>query len=180
MVFLPKGERRWYLRGRTCIAIVHELEKVPYKAPLRNDSIMNPIHELDIHRWRSLFGFTSSEAVSEIREFRSQSERREFYQSTMDMWPWVVYKEHGFDREAYEYWLGIFEDVGISNPKETAAAVRQEAGIYQLFVLLPQDYAFDRIAKFLPEYRRDGPIKEHQHEVYDFKGYKHHAIVLRA
>ncbi|KAI0119941.1 hypothetical protein GGR51DRAFT_567868 [Nemania sp. FL0031] len=65
-----------------------------------DDALISPA---DINRWRSLFGFTASEAEKEIRDWRSNLGRERL---TRFAWEAVKSSAKGFDKESYEYALG--------------------------------------------------------------------------
>ena len=66
------------------------------------DSDDNTITDADIERWQDIFSFTPSEAINEIREWRSNFARPTISDQT---WSAVKYnfEPDGYDKEAYEY-----------------------------------------------------------------------------
>jgi hypothetical protein len=88
MTTFPIGQDRIYLNPDTSISIVHELEAVPKKQPLRNDSVVDELSDADVARWETLFGFTASEARYELLAHRSSDQSsRDIAPETLGQWP---------------------------------------------------------------------------------------------
>ncbi|KAI0972108.1 hypothetical protein F4678DRAFT_479092 [Xylaria arbuscula] len=75
----------------------------------------------DIERWKSLFGFTASEAEKEIRDWRSNLGRERL---THFAWGAVKNNAKGFDKESYEYSLGN-QRLPCTQPMSSVAENRQ-------------------------------------------------------
>ncbi|KAJ2980983.1 hypothetical protein NUW58_g6799 [Xylaria curta] len=80
-----------------------------------------PILFADTKRWQFLFGFTTSEAEKEIRDWRSNLGRERL---THFAWEAVKSSAKGFDKESYEYALGN-RRLPCTQPMTLAAENRQ-------------------------------------------------------
>ncbi|KAH7356191.1 hypothetical protein BKA66DRAFT_474122 [Pyrenochaeta sp. MPI-SDFR-AT-0127] len=173
---LPHGRQRFYLDTDTCIAIVHEIETIENRAPPRNDFVVGNLLNEDVVRWQALFGFTVYEAGFELLNYRTERAEKKHIPKTRTLseWPWQRCEKLGFDRESYDYWLQTVDHTGLLDPKETATWVRYKNGKIELFVMRSVDYGINR-CRFAPAMMRQPVV----HTVFDWKGCKHPAILLR-
>jgi hypothetical protein len=120
---------RFYLHPETSISIVHELENVPKQRPLRNDSVVDDLSDVDVARWEALFGFTAAEARYALLAHRSWGQTsHDIKQATLEQWTWEKCKSAGFDKDGYTFWLKIADYFDIWDPKETVSIVRHMSG----------------------------------------------------
>lgn len=175
---LPRDvQNQYYLDTDTTISIVHELEKIPLRAPSRNDSVIQPPTTADISRWQRLFGLTAAEAKEELLEHRARPIKYVPEHKSIKRWPWVQCRDTGFDLESYKYWLKMAADFTIRCPRDTADHVRQALGGFHLLTGTAVDKHVDRF-QYAPEITRSqDPIA---HKIYNFMGYDRAALVLRA
>ncbi|CAO2649077.1 Nn.00g100260.m01.CDS01 [Neocucurbitaria sp. VM-36] len=159
---LPHNHQRFYLDTNTYIAIVHELETIEDRPDPRNDSVVDSIVGRDLFRWKSLFGLSAKEAGFELLNHRSKQKEKNYtpQSNALAQWPWERCERMGFDRESYDYWLELVDEVKLTDPKDTAAWVEYQNTRFELFVLLAVDAHVDR-AQWAPFMKREPtPHKE--------------------
>ncbi|KAL8873937.1 MAG: hypothetical protein Q9174_000656 [Haloplaca sp. 1 TL-2023] len=82
-----------------------------------NDDLEFEPSDETVERWQYLFSYTKSEAIQRIKDQKSDVYR---HRLSDDTWELLRAKEEaaGFDRDSYEHWLSIKDQVTIARPKK--------------------------------------------------------------
>ncbi|KAJ3537320.1 hypothetical protein NM208_g6360 [Fusarium decemcellulare] len=86
--------------------LLDELEAMAQTVSL---STSNEIHDATVHTWQTLFGYSRSEAIERIKQYRQYRQRPHDVVISDSHWEMVRQQKEseGFDREAYEYSCGM-------------------------------------------------------------------------
>lgn len=97
-------EKTYYFTTDTFIDIVHDIERIPERAPPRTDYVTQAITTAQLNRWRELFGLDHDESRIIIADVRADADTRcEPSEDVRQLWPWEECERRGFDKEAYAF-----------------------------------------------------------------------------
>ncbi|KAH8726209.1 hypothetical protein GQ44DRAFT_614000, partial [Phaeosphaeriaceae sp. PMI808] len=174
----PITYKSYYFDVDTFTKIVHAVEEIPTRAPLRSDSVADSITTDNIKLWERLFNLTHREAQAAIYDWRSEAEeeKAEVTEEILQRWPWEACQYRGFNEEAYAFWIDCVAEFDANLPRDMGAFATNSEGRFELF-FKPEDEDQLAILNHIPDLRRPNGIA--LYSVFNNNGLRSQVAVVR-